>query len=100
MNKELGANGLLGYAAELYGSYIDTLSLDGRITIASMATEMGGIIILFSTNEKIMEYYRNTFGITIQPIHADSDAYYERIIEIDIAGLPPQIARPGIRRML
>jgi 3-isopropylmalate dehydratase small subunit len=95
MNKELGANGLLGYAAELYGSYIDTLSLDGRITIASMATEMGGIIILFPTNEKIMEYYRNTFGITIQPIHADSDAHYERIIEIDIAGLPPQIARPG-----
>ena len=56
MNKELGANGLLGYSAELYGEYIDSLSLDGRVTIASMATEMGGIIILFPTNEKVMEY--------------------------------------------
>jgi 3-isopropylmalate dehydratase small subunit len=60
-----------------------------------MATEMGGIIILFPTNEKIMDYYRNTFGITIKPIHADPDAQYTRTIELDISGLPPQIARPG-----
>lgn len=95
MNKELGANGLLGYAAEVYGEYIDSLSLDGRVTIASMATEMGGIIILFPTNERIMEYYRRTFGITVKPIHADPDAHYDRILEIDISGLPPQISRPG-----
>ena len=95
MNKELGANGLLGYSAELYGEYVDSLSLDGRVTIASMATEMGGIIILFSTNEKVMEYYKKTFGITIKPIHADLDAKYERTIEINIMGLEPQISRPG-----
>ncbi len=95
MNKELGANGLLGYSAELYGEYIDSLSLDGRVTIASMATEMGGIIILFSTNEKVMEYYKKTFGITIKPINADPDAHFERTMEINISGLPPQISRPG-----
>jgi 3-isopropylmalate dehydratase small subunit len=95
MNKELGANGLLGYAAELYGEYIDSLSLDGRVTIASMATEMGGIIILFPTNEKVMEYYKKTFGITIKPINADPDAQYERTMEINIMGLEPQISRPG-----
>jgi 3-isopropylmalate/(R)-2-methylmalate dehydratase large subunit len=95
INKELGANGLLGYAAELYGEYIDSLSLDGRVTIASMATEMGGIILLFPTNSKIIDYYRKSFGVTIQPIHADPDASYERTIEIDITNLPPQISRPG-----
>ncbi len=95
MNKELGANGLLGYSAELYGEYIDSLSLDGRVTIASMATEMGGIIILFSTNEKVMEYYKKTFGITIKPINADPDAHFERTMEINISELPPQISRPG-----
>ena len=95
MNKELGANGLLGYSAELYGKYVDSLSLDGRVTIASMATEMGGIIILFSTNEKVMEYYKKTFGITIKPINADPDAHYERTMEINISELPPQISRPG-----
>ncbi len=95
MNKELGANGLLGYAAELYGDYVDSLPLDGRVTIASMATEMGGIIILFPTNERIMEYYRKTFGITVKPIHADADATYEKTLTIDISGLTPQISRPG-----
>jgi len=58
---------------------VDSLSLAGRITIASMATEMGGIIILFPTKEVV----------------ADSDADYEKIIEIDIEGISPHISRPG-----
>jgi len=78
MTQHFGANGLLGYAAEIYGDYADSLSLDGKITIASMATEMGGIIILFPS------------GIT-----ADKDAKYERTIEIDIKGIGPKISRPG-----
>ena len=95
MTKVLGANGLLGYAAELYGEYIDSLSLDGRVTIASMATEMGGIILFFPTNERIMDYYRKTFGITVKPMHADQDATYERTLDIDISGLTPLLSRPG-----
>jgi 3-isopropylmalate/(R)-2-methylmalate dehydratase large subunit len=79
MLKQLGANGLLGQAAEIYGDFVPRLSLDGRITIASMATEMGGIIILFPAE-----------GIT-----ADRDAVYTRTIEINIDGLRPMVARPG-----
>jgi homoaconitase/3-isopropylmalate dehydratase large subunit len=45
-----GASGLLGLSAELYGSAAEALDLSGRITIASLATEMGGIIILFPPN--------------------------------------------------
>jgi 3-isopropylmalate dehydratase small subunit len=78
--QEFGANGLLGYAAEIHGEYIDSLSLDGRITIASMATEMGGIIVLFPV----------TGGI-----RADSDAEYEKTIEVDVGDLKPLISRPG-----
>jgi len=77
---ELGANGLLGYAAEIYGDYVDSLSLDGRITIASMATEMGGIIIFFPTKNSV---------------NADIDAHYEKTIEINIEDLKPMISRPG-----
>jgi len=80
MVQQLGANGLLGYAAEIYGEYVDSLSLDGRITIASMTTEMGGIILLFPSDDGVK---------------ADEDAPYEDTIEIDIDGIGPQIARPG-----
>ncbi len=78
--EELGANGLLGYASEIYGEYIDDLSLDGKITIASMATEMGGIIILFPNKD----------GFS-----ADSDAEYEKTIEVDISDVKPLVSRPG-----
>jgi len=95
MLKDLGANGLLGYAAEIYGEYIDALSLDGRITIASMTTEMGGIILLFSPNNAVNEYIQGKTGKKNNPIFADKDAVYEKEIVIDINGLKPQIARPG-----
>ena len=93
--QKLGANGLLGYATEIYGPYIDQLSLDGRITIASMATEMGGIILLFPPNDKILDYYKTRFGKKIEPIYADNDAIYEKTIEFDISGVTPLISRPG-----
>jgi len=93
--KYFGANGLLGYAAEIYGEYIDSLSLDGRITIASMATEMGGIILLFPPNDQVIEYYHKNVGIKVQPVYADDDATYEKTIEIDISNLKPLISRPG-----
>ena len=95
MIKEIGANGLLGYAAEIYGNYINSLSLDARITIASMATEMGGIIVLFPPNDEISKFYKEKFGQTIKPVFADKDAEYEKTIEIDIDGLQPMISRPG-----
>ncbi len=77
--KEFGANGLLGYSIEIYGEYIKDLSIDGRITIASMATEIGAIIILFPSDN----------------FKADNDAVYEKTFEIDISNLEPLVSRPG-----
>ncbi|MFO8077556.1 MAG: aconitase/3-isopropylmalate dehydratase large subunit family protein [Thermoplasmatota archaeon] len=95
MLKQLGANGLLGYAAEMYGDYVDSLLLDGRITIASMATEMGGIVLLFPPNDAVLDFYRDCVGRDVEPVFADDDAVYEKTIEIDISGIRPMIARPG-----
>jgi len=78
--QHFGANGLLGFAAELYGEYVDSLSLSGRVTIASMATEMGGILILFPSEDGVK---------------ADEDAEYDGVVEIDIENLKPLISRPG-----
>ena len=95
MLKELGANGLLGYAAELHGTYVDDLSVDGRITIASMATEMGAIILFFPIDRVTQEFYKKNFGVKIQPLQADADASYEKTITITLTGLEALIARPG-----
>ena len=62
MAAHLGANGLLGVAAEIVGPAIDRLDLAGRITLASMATEMGGIIALLQPNDEVMRVLQPRHG--------------------------------------
>jgi len=92
--RHFGASGLLGFAAECYGDYVDGASLDARITMASMATEMGGIILFFTPSDEVIDYCRSA-GAEPAPAAADPDAAYEQDVEIDIEGLGPMIARPG-----
>ena len=89
------ASGLLGYAAEYYGDIVNSLSLDARITIASMATEMGGIITFFPPNDEVIEYCRAAGATSFTPAFADADAHYDAEVHVDINGLVPLIARPG-----
>jgi len=95
MAKVTGANGLLGYAAEIYGDVVEELSLSDRITISSMATEMGGILSLFPPNQEVLDYASQASGEKVEGVFADPDASYEKTIEVDIEGLQPQISRPG-----
>ena len=93
--KTLGPNGLLGYAAELYGDYVDSLGLSGRITIASMTTEMGGICSFFPPNQAVMDHCNLAGQRPFNPVYADKDAKYVKTIEIEIEGIPPFISLPG-----
>lgn len=93
--RELGAHGLLGYAAEYYGHSVEVLSLDARITIASMTTEMGGIIAFIPPDKQIIDYCTHARGRAVEPVYADKDAEYAKIVEIDINGLVPLISKPG-----
>ncbi len=90
-----GANTLLGYSVEIYGDEADKLTLDERITIASMGTEMGAIIILFTPNEKIMKYSEEKSGRKLELIKADNNAEYKKVYDIDISNFVPMISRPG-----
>lgn len=90
-----GANTLLGYSIELYGEAVDRMTLDERITIASMATEMGAIIILFPPTEEITDYCRTRARSPFEPVYADQDASYEITADIDVTTFVPMVARPG-----
>jgi homoaconitate hydratase family protein/3-isopropylmalate dehydratase small subunit len=90
-----GANTLLGYSIELYGDCIDSMTLDERITIASMATEMGAIIILFPPSDEIVGYCRARSRTPFEPVYADPDADYEIRDEINVTTFMPMVARPG-----
>lgn len=93
--KETGANGLLGCASEVYGDIVEDLGLAARITIASMNTEMGGIIMLFPPNQEVIDFCNHANGKKVEPVYADEDAGYIRELVVDIEGLEPLISKPG-----
>jgi 3-isopropylmalate/(R)-2-methylmalate dehydratase large subunit len=91
----LGASGALGQAVEFYGPAIDALDLAGRITLASMMTEMGGIIGLIPPSEEVLAFCRARTGRDdLVATYADPDAGYTQEIEVDISGLEPLVACP------
>ncbi len=90
-----GANKLLGYSVEISGIPVEEFTLDERITIASMATEMGAIILLFTPNDKILgELYAKT-GKLFQAVTPDEGANYVFSHEIDMSAFVPMVANPG-----
>jgi 3-isopropylmalate/(R)-2-methylmalate dehydratase large subunit len=93
--RHFGANGLLGYSAEIYGEIVDSLSLDERITISSMGTEMGAIIILFSPNREILDYCHKKTGRRLEKVTADENAVYEKTVELNLDEFVVRASRPG-----
>jgi 3-isopropylmalate/(R)-2-methylmalate dehydratase large subunit len=91
----LGASGALGQAVEFYGPAVEALDLAGRITLASMMTEMGGIVGLIPPSEEVLAYCRERTGqADFLAIAADAGAQYTAEIEVDISGLEPLVACP------
>ncbi len=92
---KFGANSLLGMAVEFYGEMVDKLTLDQRITIASMGTEMGAIILLFPPNREVMDYCEKATGKKPEPVLADADARYAAEYTMDVSRFVPMVSRPG-----
>ena len=90
-----GANKLLGFSVEICGEEVEKFTLDERITISSMATEMGAIILLFTPSPEIMKYCEEKTGKKFELIQADADAKYEQVHDIDFSKFVPMIAKPG-----
>jgi 3-isopropylmalate/(R)-2-methylmalate dehydratase large subunit len=90
-----GANTLLGYSVELYGEMIEKLTLDERITIASMATEMGAIILLFPPSDNLIEELYIKTTKKFDKIIADKDAKYDTEFELNASSFERMLAKPG-----
>jgi homoaconitate hydratase family protein/3-isopropylmalate dehydratase small subunit len=90
-----GANSLLGYSVELYGEAIEQLTLDERITISSMATEMGAIAIIIPPSDDVITFCEKRSGKKLTKVLADPDAVYEKQVELNIAEFVPMVSRPG-----
>lgn len=90
----IGQKGALGQVIEYYGDIVDRLKLCERLTIASMATEMGAIISFLAPSEEILKLTGENVGNGVRGVYADKGANYVDEITIDVNGLEPQIAAP------
>ena len=91
----IGADGATYKALEFHGSTIENMTMADRFTLANMAVEAGAKAGLFMTDEKTKAYLkqqgREDKFVEIKP---DSDAVYERVIEIDASKIEPTVSCP------
>ena len=86
----IGSDGADYLSVEFHGEGLKSLTIDDRMTIANMASEMGAKNAVFPPDSILKDY----LGNDIQGVWADDDAHYIREIEIDLATLFPVVALP------
>lgn len=93
---KLTAQGANFRVIEYHGSTIRNMNTSGRLTICNMSVEAGATSGIVPPDDETVKYLRETAGVKkdLDMIHADDDYKYERIVEIDVSKLEPQIAKP------
>lgn len=91
---DIGVDGALYSAMEFSGEAIESLSMDGRFTMANMAIEAGGKAGLFAVDNKTQLYVKSRAKRPYLVYEPDSDAEYARVIEYDVSDIEPQVALP------
>ncbi len=92
---KIGAGGAIYNSIEFAGPTIATMSMAGRMTLCNMAVEMGaknGIIEPDKTTEKFLEGRTKQTEKAFEIFRSDIDTPYEKIVNIDVTDLEPQIA--------
>ncbi|MCR4665890.1 MAG: 3-isopropylmalate dehydratase large subunit [Desulfovibrio sp.] len=94
---EIGVDGALYKALEFGGSVIDSLGVEGRLTMANMAIEAGAKAGLFACDKQTIAYCAEHGQKSVpEELRADEGASYERIVHIDMTGRGPVVACPHL----
>jgi 3-isopropylmalate/(R)-2-methylmalate dehydratase large subunit len=92
---KIGADGATYKALEFGGDGISELTVPQRLTVSNMAVEAGAKVGIFPTEEVTRRFLAEQGRAEhYQPISADSDAIYQKVIKINICDLEPVVARP------
>jgi len=90
----IGVDGALYSAMEFAGEAIDSLSMDGRFTMANMAIEAGAKAGIFRVDNKTQLYIKPRAKRPYLVYEPDNDAKYSQVIEYDSSSIEPQVALP------
>ncbi len=99
---EIGTAGGTGYAIEFAGAAIESLSVEGRMTVCNMAIEGGARAGMVAVDDKTIEYVKgrpyapsgehwNRAVAAWRELHTDADAVFDREVVLDAQRIEPQV---------
>ncbi|MCM8818148.1 MAG: 3-isopropylmalate dehydratase large subunit, partial [Candidatus Omnitrophica bacterium] len=95
---KIGVDGANYKSMEFTGPIIEKLPIDDRFTICNMAIEAGGKNGIIKP-DIIIEEYLKEIGVNFkidQNLKTDNEKDYEKIFEIDVSQIEPQVAAPHL----
>lgn len=92
----IGVDGALYQAMEFAGSTIESLSMEGRMTISNMAIEAGGKAGIIEVDDVTRAWLKGRCEHEYVEYHADSDAEYAEVITIDAIDIKPCVSWPHL----
>ena len=92
----LTAQGANFRVLEFHGETIAAMSTSGRLVLCNMAVEAGATSGIVPADDETERYLRDEAGVEdpLDRVAPDADADYDRVVEIDVSGLEPQVACP------
>jgi len=90
----IGTNGAHYASMEFTGPVISRLDMDQRFTLCNMSVEAGAKNGIVPADEVTAAF----FGVSpeeLKELVSDEDATYEQWLEVDVTGMPPQVAVPS-----
>ena len=90
----LGADGAQYKGLEFRGPGVSGMTIAGRMVMANMSVEAGAKAGFFAADTVTLSYLKPRVQGPLEPVLSDADAVYERIVEMDLSELTPQIACP------
>jgi 3-isopropylmalate/(R)-2-methylmalate dehydratase large subunit len=83
-----------GRNLEWHGDGLANISMDGRLTMATISAELSVEFSLFPYDSVLEEYLKDRARGPYEPVFPDADAEYDQVITIDLSTLVPQVVLP------
>jgi 3-isopropylmalate/(R)-2-methylmalate dehydratase large subunit len=91
----MGEDSAIYKALEYGGDYIQSLAIEDRILFPLMSIDLGAKAAFINPDEKTIEFARDFSAFkNFELMTNDPEARYEKVIDIDVSKLEPQVACP------
>ncbi len=92
---QMGVDGAAGHVVEFAGPAIESLSMEGRMTVCNMTIEGGGRAGMIAPDETTFAWVAEHAGIEIpdawRELRTDEGASFDRTLTVDASTISPQV---------